>query len=68
MVKGIDESLIKQAQLLLVDLYDSEIVGNISYDKKSYSLLEGRKTVLEIVCGKIIFQNTHQNIENLVND
>ena len=34
---------------------DSEIVGDISYDKKSYNQLEGTKKVLDgIVCVKIM--------------
>lgn len=34
---------------------DSEIVGDISYDKKSYNQLEGSKKVLDgIVCVKIM--------------
>ena len=54
-----DKSLIKQAKLvLLINMFDSEILGNALYDNNSYNLLEERKKVLNgIECGKIIIPN-----------
>ena len=61
-----DKALIKQAKFeLLINMFDSEIVGNALYDNNSYNLLEERKKVLNgIECGKIIIPNWTPDYRN----